>query len=65
MVENIVIGKECGGKTEEQKNTGNYMNGRLECRNEVVEESYYIWTNDVLVLLNLVAQAIVSCPFSH
>ena len=32
-----------------------YMYERLECRNEVVEESHYIWTNDVLVLLNLVA----------
>ena len=45
-----MVVKQRNGKTHEI-----YMNERLECWNEVVEESYYIWTNDVLVLLNLVA----------
>ena len=29
-------------------------NGCLECKNEIEEESYFIWTNAVPVLLNLV-----------
>ena len=42
-------------KQRNEKTQEIYTNERLECRNEVVEESHYIWTNDVLVLLNLVA----------
>jgi hypothetical protein len=42
-------------KQRNEKTHDFYRNECLERRNEIVEESYFIWTNDVPLLLNLVA----------